>query len=418
MSNLESFDVLSSDFLADPYAYYERLHRKDYIYLDKASGAYFIGKYDDVENILRNPIFTTEPLAKRAQPVMGDRVLAQMEGTEHSTKRKMVVKGLNGKYFEEHYQPMIENITKKLIEPLLQIGHIDLIQDFGKDYAVLVTLGILGLPNENYHQIANWHKGVANFITKLRLSEKERVYSLTCSKKLIDFLFPIVEYRKKNPNGNDLISILCIVQNKEEAMTTKEIIALCLNILLAATEPADKSLALLFKHLLDNPKIFNKVKKNRKLMRSAIEETLRLTSPVQLIPREASETTIISNIAIPKGTTVFNMIGAANRDPQAFFKPNEFILDRKVNNTNNNLTIKKRHLAFGTGTHACLGAQFSLKQIEITANILLDYLPNLKLTKGAYFTEKGLYTRGPDSLQLDFDVIPANQITTSDLEFN
>ncbi|MBJ7551600.1 cytochrome P450, cyclodipeptide synthase-associated [Marinomonas ostreistagni] len=403
MSKLCFFDVLDPIFQKNPYPFYQALHNEDLIYCDKATGAYFVGEYAEVERILKDPSFTTAPLSVRAQPVMRDRVLAQMEGKEHSEKRRAVLHGLSGQYFKKQYHPLIKNISQELINPYLYKGSFDLVNEFGKDYAILVTLGILGLPKDNYKEIALWHKGVADYITKLNLSEEEKNTSLQYSKNLSDFLLPIIDLRKIDPR-DDLISLLCNLNNSENIMTDSEIIALCLNILLAATEPADKSLAMLFKNLLEQPEVFDDVYNDRTKIRAAIEETLRLNSPVQLIPREASEDCIVGGISIKKGSIIFNMIGAANRDPKVFHDPNLFILDRRAKNKEG--FCKKRHLAFGTGMHACLGAEFSLRQIEITANVILDSLKNLKISEEYHFSESGLYTRGPNSLLLTFDALP------------
>ncbi|MCW8175242.1 cytochrome P450, cyclodipeptide synthase-associated [Verminephrobacter aporrectodeae] len=401
MSTVAFFDALDSSFQRDPYAYYDQLHSNDLIYVDRSTGAYFIGKYDDVKKILYNMSFTTEPLADRAQPVMRGRVLAQMEGDEHRSKKNTILKGLRGNYFHNVYSPLICKITKHLLDPYLPSGRIDLVQDFGKDYAILVTLGILGLPTENYQQIAQWHTGVADFITRLDLSNSERLHSLECSRLLSEFLRPIIATRMEDP-GDDFISLMCYNNDGHPAMAISEIIALCLNILLAATEPADKSLALLFKHLLDHPDVFAKVYRDRSLLRSAIEESLRLTSPVQLIPRKAKEDVNISGVFIPKGALIFNMIGAANRDPHIFRNPGEFNIHRHLTDPLGSDGRRRRHLAFGSGRHVCLGAEFSLRQIEITTSILLDRLIELRIANGFEFEECGFYIRGPRSLLLEF----------------
>lgn len=197
--------------------------------------------------------------------------------------------------------------------------------------------------------------------------------------------------------------MLCDANTADEPMTVSEIIALCLNILLAATEPADKSLAMLFWHLLSHPDQFADVEADRTLLRPAIEETLRLTSPVQLIPREASQDVVISDIAIPKGSLVFNLIGAANNDPTIFAHPGRFDLYRWVRGRRGPEARRKRHLAFGTGTHACLGAEFSLRQLDITAGLILDRLHQIRLPEDFRYREAGLYTRGPVAMPLVFD---------------
>ncbi|MGD7000894.1 cytochrome P450, partial [Bacillus thuringiensis] len=142
---------------------------------------------------------------------------------------------------------------------------------------------------------------------------------------------------------------------------------------------------------------------DRSLVPLAIAETLRYNPPVQLIPRQLSKDTEISGIQLSKGTTVFCMIGAANRDPNAFERPDEFNIYRP------DLDIKKafsgaaRHLAFGSGIHNCVGAAFAKSEIEIVVNVVLDNMKNIKLEEDFQYVEKGLYTRGPISMPILFD---------------
>ncbi|EYU14766.1 cytochrome P450, cyclodipeptide synthase-associated [Photorhabdus aegyptia] len=398
MAKLSSFSILDPKFIKNPYDFYDILHKQDLVYFDQPRNGYFIGKYEDVDAILKSSIFNTKPLTALAEPVMGDRVLAQMEGEEHACKRKLIMQGLSKDYFNRYYEPMIRKITEDLLQPYMEKGNIDIVNDFGRDYAVLVTLGILGLPSDNYRDIAEWHKGIASFITQFDQTEPEKMHSLECSQKLIRLLKPIIDQRRRNPRG-DIISIFC----QDTAMSMSEITALCLNILLAAIEPADKILAMMLNHLISNPSMLEAVLKDRSLVRDAFEETLRLTSPVQLIPREASEDVTISGIDIPKGALVFCMIGAANRDPSVFHKPNEFDLYRRKNTTSQQKANRKRHLAFGTGTHACAAAAFSLSQLEVSSNIILDRLHNLRFADNHHYQETGVYTRGPSKLLLSFD---------------
>ncbi|MCA6222623.1 cytochrome P450, cyclodipeptide synthase-associated [Photorhabdus antumapuensis] len=400
MAQLSSFSIQDPKFIKNPYDFYNILHKQDLVYFDQSRNGYFIGKYEDVDAILKSSIFKTKPLTE-PESVMGDRVLIQMEDKEHTCKRKLMMQGLSRDHFNSHYEPMIRKITEDLLQPHLEKGNIDIVNDFGRDYAVLVTLDILGLPSDNYRDIAEWHKGITNFVTQFDQTEPEKIHSLECGQKLIRLLNPIVEQRRRcNPNG-DIISIFC----QDTEMSISEITALCLNILLAAIEPADKILAMMLNHLISNPNMLEAVVKNRSLVRDAFEETLRLTPPVQLIPREADEDITISGIDIPKGALVFCMIGAANRDPSVFHKPNEFDLYRRKNTTSQQKTNRKRHLAFGAGTHACMAAAFALSQLEVSSNIILDHLHNLRFADNYHYQEIGVYTRGPSKLLLSFDPI-------------
>src|SRR5208282_3662149 len=157
--------------------------------------------------------------------------------------------------------------------------------DFGKQFAVLMTLDVMGLPTANHKQVAMWLGGIADFVTRLDMDEEHRTYDIECSRQLAEYLLPIVQERQQG-GGRDLISTLCASKVGGQEMSTSEVLALCLNILLAASEPVDKTLGLLFKHLLDHPKHFAAVHQDRTLLTNALDETLRLTPPVQLIPRQ------------------------------------------------------------------------------------------------------------------------------------
>lgn len=401
MRTITQFNVLDKDFQGGPYATYSSMHSSNAVLFDERLGAYFFGHHADVLSILQSPSFTTRPLAARAEPVMGDRVLAQMEGSEHRSRRNTILSVMSARNFREQYKALIETVAEQLLSEHLERGEIDLIKDFGRNYSILVTLSILGLPTDRYEEVATWHAGVASFITSLEMTDDERRWGLECSRNIIRYLKPIVNARKSS-GGDCLIAKLGRREGSEE-MSTSEIVALILNVILAASEPADKALGYLFYHLLSSPGLLERVVKDRDLLGSAVRETLRLNSPVQLIPRETSEAVTLSGISLHKGALVFCMIGAANRDPSAFSRPTEFVIDRSRSGAGTDQNGSAAyHLAFGTGRHVCVGATFALLQIELTANFILDRLKDIELTPGFLIHEAGLYTRGPSELKIKF----------------
>ncbi|WP_019220197.1 cytochrome P450 [Bartonella florencae] len=355
MRHVIKFNVMDKNFQKNPYDTYKNVHSSNSVLWDESLKAYFFGRYEDVNAILRDSRFTTAPLAVRAEPVMGDRVLAQMEGHEHHSKRHAVLSKLTGKMFRTRYASIIEETIDQLLIPYLIKGRIDIINEFGKDYSVLVTLMVLGLPIDRYKDISMWHKGIASFVTSLNQSDEEKEFSLSCSKDIISYLTPLIEEWDKN-SSDDLISVLCQKTDNGNNMTTSEIVALVLNMLLAAIEPADKTLAYLFYHLLTNLNELEKIQNDRTLLGDAIAETLRLTSPVQLIPRQTNQEMEFSGVSLPANSLVFCMIGAANRDPDIFVDPNHFILERKrIGKTGTDFIKSANHLAFGAGMHVCVG---------------------------------------------------------------
>ncbi|HFU7076808.1 cytochrome P450, cyclodipeptide synthase-associated [Bacillus cereus] len=403
MSNtMQTVNILTEEFQENPYKYFSHLRQNDPVHYEPEIDSYFISRYQDVRNILNDTeTFTTKSLAERAEPVMRGPVLAQMRGKEHVAKRKIVLRSFMGDALQK-LMPLIKKNAEDLLFPHLPNGKIDLINDFGRTFAVYVTMDMIGLDKKDHKKIGEWHSGVADFITSINQPPEAKKHSLWCSEQLANYLEPIIKERRLNPQ-EDLISKLCSAKYEGIAMTDTDILALILNILLAATEPGDKTLALLIYNLINQPKQLQDVLSDRSLVPLAIAETLRYNPPVQLIPRQLSKDTEISGIQISKGTTVFCMIGAANRDPNAFERPDEFNIYRP------DLDIKKafsgaaRHLAFGSGIHNCVGAAFAKSEIEIVVNVVLDNMKNIKLEEDFQYVEKGLYTRGPISMPILFD---------------
>ncbi|MFD6465004.1 cytochrome P450, cyclodipeptide synthase-associated [Streptomyces goshikiensis] len=395
------FSVLSEDFSADPYRHFAQLRERAPVHYEPAIDSYFLSRHEDVKRVLTDhEAFTTETLQVRAEPVMRGPVLAQMTGAEHTAKRGIVVRAFTGQALQDQIRA-IRADAEEIMAPFLARGRMDLVNDFGKPFAVNVTLDVLGLDRRDALRVAAWHSGVAEFITSLGLTPERRRHCLECAEQLEAYLLPVIEDRRRHP-GEDLISKLCTAEFDGIAMSDRDVTALIINVLAAATEPADKTLGLLFKHLIDHPGQLAEVREDPALLTAAIAETLRYTPPVQLIPRQAEEDTVFAGATVPAGATVFCVIGAANRDPAAFHAPDAFDIHRPDLGTARSFTAAAQHLSFGSGLHQCVGAAFARAEIETVAAMLLPRLDRVRFSPGFRYREAGLYTRGPVSLSLDF----------------
>lgn len=399
------FSVLSKDYAHDPYPYFAELREQRPVHYEPAIDSYFVSRHHDVRQVLTDhETFTTETLQVRAEPVMRGPVLAQMTGAEHTAKRKIVIRGFTGAALKDQERAIQVN-AEELIAPFLPRQHVDLVNDFGKPFAIHVTLDVLGLDKREWRKIADWHSGVAEFITSIGMTPERRAHCLRRAEELEAYLAPIIEERRVHP-GDDLISRLCSAEFDGIALSTKDITALIINVLAAATEPADKTLALLFRHLIDHPEQMARLRQDPSLLSAAIAETLRYTPPVQLIPRQPVRDVELAGTRLPAGATVFCVIGAANRDPEVFSAPDTFVVGRPDLGTARSFTAAAQHLAFGAGLHMCVGAAFARTEIETVAGLLLPLLENVRYTPGFRYAETGLYTRGPVALPVEFGPLP------------
>ena len=108
---------------------------------------------------------------------------------------------------------------------------------------------------------------------------------------------------------------------------------------------------------------------NPALVRAAVEETLRLNTPLHMFGRTTRCPVIVRGAAIPQDAFVMLNWASANRDAETFENPDEFRLDRAPN----------PHVAFGFGIHTCVGAQLARIELEVVAKELLQRVPDMEL---------------------------------------
>ncbi|MFI9248714.1 cytochrome P450 [Streptomyces sp. NPDC053069] len=151
-----------------------------------------------------------------------------------------------------------------------------------------------------------------------------------------------------------------------------------------------------------HPEQMAQVRQDPPLLPATNRRDTALHPPVQLVPRQAERDAVFAGSTVPAGATVFCLIGAADRDPDAFAAPDTFDIPRPDPATARSFTAAAQHLAFGSGLHQCVGAAFARAESETVAAMLLSLLDQLRYTPGVPYRETGLYTRGRASLNVDF----------------
>lgn len=381
--------ILSDEYGLDPYKYIDLLDKKENIIYDKTLKAHLAISYDAVRNILSNAtLFSTKPLSKRAEPVMRGKVLAQMEGNEHKIKKSMILHQLTGTVLKDYYQPLLTNLCDSLLSEIITKDKFDFISDFGNKFALFTTFNIIGI---DYHKI-DWYlerlKLIVQFATGFNLSKDIEHLSLAASEELEKAILDLIDERKEC-SGNDIIYFIIHNSKISEMLSNSEIVALSLNILLAASEPVDKVLANCIYHLYRNETYIDQVISNDCSTNSILQESLRITPPVHLIPRQVEDECCVEGVKLNKGDLIFSLIPSANRDDKYFELPNTFSPRREF----------KGHLSYGVGIHACIGAQFANMQLNIALQKLVPILKKYKEATPPLFD--GIYTRGATKYSLE-----------------
>ncbi|MFI1251698.1 cytochrome P450 [Streptomyces anulatus] len=368
----------------------------------EATGSYIVSRYEDVERVFKDKDgeFTTENYDWQIEPVHG-RTILQLSGREHAVRRALVAPAFRGSDLREKFLPVIERNSRELIDTFRDTGSVDLVADYATRFPVNIIADMLGLDKSDYERFHGWYTAVIAFLGNLsgdpevtRAGERTRV-------EFAEYMLPIIRERREAP-GDDLLSTLCTAEVDGVRMGDEDIKAFCSLLLAAGGETTDKAIAGIFTNLLRHPEQLEAVRADRTLIPRAFAETLRYTPPVHMIMRKSATEVALGGGTVPAGSTVTCLIGAANRDEDRYRNPDAFDIFREDLTATNAFSAAADHLAFALGRHFCVGALLAKAEVEIGVGQLLDAMPDLRLADGFDPVERGVFTRGPQSLPVRF----------------
>ena len=393
----------SDEFFNTPYATYQEL-RKDYpIHFQKISdynSFWFISRYDDVNNILKDNRFVREfktvfPENNWTPPkeqkelfnVLQSWVLFR-DSPAHTRLRKNIsiaFQKVVSKKVEGHILSSCQNLLKN------KSNSFDIVNSFAIPLPVMVFANILGLPSEDWKVLKEWSDLIVKSFDISKDPDKHKEIGNQTVLEMKTYFSEWINEKKKNPN-DDLISNLLKTEEKEGGLAEHEIMANLIFLLGAGHETTTNLIGNGILALLQHSKELEKLKANPLLINNAIEEFLRYDSPIQMTFRIAFEDINIKGKTIKKGQQVALLLGSANRDEDEFEGPDTLNIERKNAN---------RHLAFATGIHYCVGANLAKTEARIAINTLIETFPNFSISKEATIWGKNPSFRGLKQLYID-----------------
>ncbi|MEV0364761.1 cytochrome P450 [Nocardia fusca] len=351
-----TFDPYDYVFHEDPYPIYARLRAEAPLYYNAELDFYALSRHADVTAGFRNAAalsnangVSLDPAAwgPHAHKTMS---FLAMDDPRHMRMRKLVFKGFTPKRVAD-METRIRELTLEYLEPALERGEFDWIQDFAGKLPMDVISELMGVPAADRDEIRHMADMVMHRedgVTDVPDS------AIEASLNLVVYYSNMVAQRRENPT-EDLTSALLGAEIDGDRLTDDEIIGFMFLMVVAGNETTTKLLGNALYWAGRNPAEYAKVAADPERVLDWVEETLRYDTSSQIVARTATADLEYHGRVVPAGSKVLLLIGSANRDGEVFDNADSYDLDR----------AEKGNLAsFGAGVHFCLGAH--LARLEAT----------------------------------------------------
>jgi cytochrome P450 len=281
----------------------------------------------------------------------------------------------------------IEGISTRLLDAVVAAGETDLHRAYSYPLPALVVGAMLGIPETDLDRFKSWALDIVVLVGSGLPTGQLAVSAQEHFAEMREYLRALIATRRGDP-GDDLLSAMIGAADQENRLSEDEIFSNATFLMTAGHETATNMLSNGVLSLLRHPDQLARLRRDRSLIASAVEEILRFESPVQMTSRRALADAELAGRRVKAGDALQLFLGAANRDPARFPDPDRFDIARRDN----------RHVAFGFGPHFCLGAALARAELRIALDHLLDRLPGLELTADEVAWQPTIDFRGPRSL--------------------
>jgi cytochrome P450 len=351
--------------------------------------------YDQVQQVFRRSgELSSQAFTGPGAPKMPGAIIG-MDEPEHRRLRMLLQPAFSRPAMDRWKTDIIQPIVDQYLERIRPRGRADLYYEIAPNVPIQTISVALGLPAEDQRQFFEWAVGMT--------SGKGDVMASALA--LYRYIAPLVAARREEPGG-DLLSILtqARIEDHDAAdvsdnrpLTDDEINGFVGLLIIAGAGTTYKAYGNLMFMLLTHPGALEAVRADRSRVPQAIEESLRIESPVAIIRRRAAVGLEIDGVEIGEGCPVIVNIAAANHDHREWGdRADEYDIRRDR---------PDRHLTFGFGIHRCLGIHLARAELDVLCNRTLDLLPNVRIDPDAPPPRiTGLGMRLPTALPVVWDV--------------
>ncbi|WP_174189604.1 cytochrome P450 [Nocardia barduliensis] len=377
------FNPFSTEFRRDPYPLYRQLREAQPVH--RTLGMWVLTRHADVRGVLHDRSFSAgliPRLVGEQAERYGQRDVARVErlgrkslvftdNPDHARLRGLVNRVFTSRAVAD-LRPLVISAVEELMRRAWRAGGLDVITELAAPLPVTVLCEWMDLPDDLRERVGPWTHDI-RFLLEPGLMKAGDFARVCAVVEEFATALDTVLAERRSRGGADLISRLAAARTAGgDALSDEELVFVCIMCFVAGNETTKALIGNGVLALLRHPEQAAQLRERPEAVRAAVNETLRYDCPLQLTKRLATRDAEIGGKRIAAGDQVLVCLGAANRDPAVFDRPDEFDLNRAA----------AGHLAFGHGMHGCLGGLLAELQAEVAFEYLYRHSENLRLSDG------------------------------------
>ena len=355
------------------------------VYWSEKDDLFVVSRFEDVVHVSKHQeIFTSGEGVRPGNPVKIG--LIDEEEPRHGKLRGLVNKGFTPRMVGK-LEEVFTRITAQALDSVSAQGECDFVESIAVPLPLRLIAAMIGIKDEDYDQFHQWSDHMiaaeGNLTDPEIMARAGQAYL-----EYAAYVTAVIEDRRRNPQ-DDLVSILAGAKESgllktysEETndafpedgapeLHNDELIKLLVILMVAGNETTRNGLSGAMQLLIEHPEARQRLIDDPSLIPLAVEEMLRVVSPVHSFGRTALENTELRDTKIESGQQVLMLYPSANRDEREFPDPDHFVLERNPH-----------HVAFGIGSHFCMGANLARMEMRVAIREILRRLPDMEYAAG------------------------------------
>ncbi|MEQ1889932.1 MAG: cytochrome P450 [Alphaproteobacteria bacterium] len=400
---LEKLTLIDMDMIGCPFHAYQKLREEAPVFFDPSGGFYVLSRYEDISRAMKDTkTFSSDSLVPREEFTRP----AQYGGLEQvdtmitsDPPKHRFLRGPLNKLFSlarvKQMEAYVQQIVDELIDSFIDDGHCDFVQQYTVPLPMFVIADQLGVTRDDLTSFSRWSDAFATLVSGFA-DEDDKIWAAKQNVEMQNYFLKIIPEKRNNPSDDVISDLVKVIKDDGQPMTDVDILSTIHLLLTAGNETTTNSMSLAMRTLIEHPDQMQALRDDPSLIDAFIEESLRFDGPVQGLMRRTTCDVEIAGVKIPKDSMVNMRFGSANRDETKYTDAEKFNVCRKEEAT---------HLAFGQGTHFCLGASLARKEISLTFATVLRRMRNIRLRypDAELVYERNIALRGLKNLHIAFD---------------